>query len=54
MDRSDGTCGPPTGITAEGNGILCSARPANDNESNLGWLLSGALGLLAVARRRRR
>lgn len=41
-------------IVVEGNGILCSAQPANDNGSGFGWMLGGALGLLAAARRRRR
>jgi hypothetical protein len=48
------TCSTPDGTVAEGNGIFCSARPANDNSSNVGWVLSGALGLLVAARRRRR
>ena len=53
---NNGTVGncSATDIFAEGNGILCSAQPANDDESNLGWMLGGALGLLVAARRRRR
>ena len=56
MDITQGACSPipEGGVIAEGNGILCSARPANDNGSDLGFMLGGALGLLAAARRRRR
>jgi hypothetical protein len=49
-----GAGGGDGGVVVEGNGLLCSAQPANDNRSGLGWMLGGALGLLLAARRRRR
>jgi uncharacterized repeat protein (TIGR01451 family) len=43
------------GVVAEGNGILCSARPGGGNSgSGLGFILGGALGALLIMRRRRR
>ncbi len=51
-----GVCKPDDGegVIAEGNGILCSARPANDNEGGSSWLIPLAIGGLLAARRRRR
>ncbi len=41
-------------VVAEGSGLICAARPSNDNGSSSPWLLAMAVGSLLAARRRRR
>ncbi|MEZ4297208.1 MAG: MYXO-CTERM sorting domain-containing protein [Polyangiaceae bacterium] len=41
-------------VIAEGNGILCAARPANKDDPSTAWLPLALAGLLGLRRRRRR
>ncbi|MFO0590843.1 MAG: MopE-related protein [Polyangiaceae bacterium] len=55
LTQTIGVCKAGDGVFAEGNGLLCSARPANDNGSDSsGWLIPLAIGGILAARRRRR
>ncbi len=56
LTQTIGVCKPGDegeAVLAEGSGILCSTRPANDGGGSLGWLLPLAIGGLFAARRRR-